>query len=299
MTKRKRRELHNALLFISPWIIGFSIFYAYPIAASLWYSLCDFSVLKPAVFIGPQNYQALVLDPVFWQAVYNTAFYALFALPLMTITAVALALLLNTGARGMAIYRTIFFLPSLTPMVALAILWWWLLNGEYGVLNHLLNIVLHPLGIQAPAWLDSPVWSKPALVLMSLWTVGHAMVIYLAGLQEIPTQLYEAAAIDGASKWAKFRHVTIPLLSPVIFFNVVIGIIMILQVFTVPYVITKGEGGPARSMTFYAMYMYDLAFRYLRMGSASAMAWLLFLAILGLTLVVFRVSRERVYYAGK
>ncbi len=298
MTSRERQSLRNGLLFISPWMLGFAAFIAYPLGASMYYSLCDYSVLKPPVFVGTANYQELFSDPVFWVSLYNTLYFAAFFLPLATVLAISLALLLNTGVRGMTVYRTIFFLPSLTPLVALGILWMWMLNGEYGVVNHVLNFVLNPLGLEAPIWLQSTTWSKPAIVLMSLWGVGHAVVIYLAGLQDIPKQLYEAADLDGARWFSKVRHITIPLLSPAIFFNVVMGLIMALQVFALPYVLTDGEGGPARSTIFYAMYLYNCAFRYLRMGYASAMAWILFLIIMALTLVVYRLSRGRVHYAG-
>ncbi len=298
MTNRERRNLRNGLLFISPWIAGFAVFTAYPLGASLYYSLCDYSVLKPPVFVGGANYQELVTDPVFWKSLYNTLYFAVCFLPLATVLAITLALLLNTGVRGMTMYRTIFFLPSLTPLVALGILWMWMLNGEYGVVNYVLNLVLNPLGLQAPIWLQSTAWSKPAIVLMSLWGVGYAVVIYLAGLQDIPKQLYEAAELDGARWLAKLRHITLPLLSPAIFFNVVMGLIGALQVFALPYVLTDGTGGPARSTLFYTMLLYNSAFRYLRMGYACAMAWLLFLIILALTLLVYRVSRKRVHYAG-
>jgi len=298
MTNRERRNLRNGLLFISPWLAGFAVFTAYPLGASLYYSLCDYSVLKPPVFVGCANYQELLLDPVFWKSLSNTLYFAVFFLPLATVLAIALALLLNTGVRGMTVYRTVFFLPSLTPLVALGILWMWMLNGEYGVVNYVLNLVLNPLGFQAPIWLQSTAWSKPAIVLMSLWGVGYAVVIYLAGLQDIPRQLYEAAELDGARWFAKLRHITLPLLSPAIFFNVVMGLIGGLQVFALPYVLTDGTGGPARSTLFYAMHLYNAAFRYLRMGYACAMAWLLFLIILALTLLVYRVSRKRVHYAG-
>jgi multiple sugar transport system permease protein len=299
MTAGERRNIRTGLLFVSPWLIGFSIFIALPILSSMWYSLCDYSVLRPPVYIGARNYIDLAHDPLFRQSLYNTVFFAALFLPLATVTGIALALLLNTGVRGMPFYRTIFFLPSLTPTVALAIIWRWVLNGEYGVLNHFLNVLLHPLGLDAPNWLGSATWAKPALVMMSLWTVGHAMVIYLAGLQDVPAQLYEAGDIDGASWFAKLWHITIPLLSPVIFFNVIVGLINTLQVFTLPYVVTDGEGGPARATTFFAIYLYNLAFRYLRMGYASAMAWIMFLIILALTLAILRIAEDRVYYAGR
>lgn len=298
MTLRERRNLRNGLLFISPWVIGFVVFVAYPLAASFFYSLCDYSVLKPPVYIGALNYQEMAEDPVFRQSLGNTVFFAALFLPLSTLLAISLALLLNTGVRGMAIYRTIFFLPSLTPLVALGILWMWMLNGEYGIVNHALNFVLKPLGLHAPTWLQSTVWAKPAIVLMSLWGVGHAVVIYLAALQDVPAQLYEAADLDGAQTWSKIRHITLPLLSPAIFFNVTMGLITAMQVFALPFVLSNGAGGPARSTTFYAMHLYNSAFRYLRMGYACAMAWFLFVVIITLTLIFHRISRRHVFYGG-
>ena len=297
MTGRERRNIRNGLLFISPWVVGVLAFVGYPLGASIYFSLCDYSVLKPPVFIGVLNYQELATDPVFWESLGNTFYFAAIFLPLSTILAISLALLLNTGVRGMTIYRTIFFLPSLTPLVALGILWLWMLNGEYGVVNHALDFVLRPLGLRPPTWLQSTTWAKPAIILMSLWGVGHAVVIYLAALQDVPQQLYEAADLDGARAWSKIRHITLPLLSPAIFFNVVMGLIMAMQVFALPYVLTDGLGGPGRSTTFYTMYLYNCAFRYLRMGYACAMAWILFLIIMALTLVFIRVSRRHVHYA--
>jgi multiple sugar transport system permease protein len=298
MTGRERHNLRNGLLFIAPWGIGFLMFIAYPLGASIYFSLCDYSVLKSPIFIGAANYQEMASDPVFWKSLGNTLYFAALFLPLSTVLAISLALLLNTGVRGMAIYRTIFFLPSLTPLVALGILWMWMLNGEYGVVNHVLNILLGPIGLQAPTWLQSTTWAKPAIVLMSLWGVGYAVVIYLAALQDVPRQLYEAAELDGARTLSKIRHITLPLLSPAIFFNVVMGLITVMQVFALPYVLTNGAGGPGRSTTFYAMYLYNCAFRYLRMGYACAMAWILFVVIMVLTLMLHRISRRHVFYAG-
>jgi len=298
VTNRERRNLRTGLLFILPWILGFAMFIAYPLGASVYFSLCDYSVLKPPVYVGSANYEELATDPVFWQSMGNTFFFAAIFLPLATALAIALALLLNTGVRGMAVYRTIFFLPSLTPLVALGILWMWMLNGEYGVVNHALNYLLRPFGVEAPTWLQSTTWAKPAIVLMSLWGVGYAVVIYLAALQDVPVQLYEAADLDGARWSSKIWHITLPLLSPAIFFNGVMGLITALQIFALPYVLTNGAGGPGRSTTFYTMYLYNCAFRYLRMGYACAMAWILFLIILGLTLIIHRASRRHVFYAG-
>lgn len=293
MTSHERRALRNGLFFVSPWLIGLSVFLLYPILASLYFSLCEYSVLMKPHFIGLGNYIDLFTDAVFWKALGNTLYYAVFALPLGVALSLALAVLLNTGVRGMTVYRTVFFVPSLVPMVALAILWLWIFNGEYGVLNRVLALA----GIHGPGWLSDPGWSKPALVLLTLWGVGHAVVIYLAGLQNAPRQLYEAAELDGANWWQKVRHVTLPLISPVILFNTIMGLIGVFQFFAVPYVMSP-RGQPARSTYFFAMYLYDNAFSYLRMGYASAMAWIMFVIILALTLLALRVSEKHVHYEG-
>jgi multiple sugar transport system permease protein len=235
-----------------------------------------------------------VHDEVFWKSLRNTAFYASFALPLGLIVSLGLALLLNTGLRGMALYRTIFFLPSLVPLVALAVLWLWIFNGEQGVLNYFLSL----FGIRGPGWLADPAWTKPALVIAGIWGVGQAIVIYLAGLQDVPVHLYEAADLDGAGWWSKIRHVTLPMISPVILFNLIMGIIGALQYFTVPYVMTP-QGQPARSAYFYIMYLYDNAFVYLKMGYASAMAWILFVIIIVLTALALRLTARHVHYEGE
>lgn len=299
MTASERRDLRNGLLFTAPWLIGATVFLVGPILFSLYASFCEYSVLRPPEWIGASNYSDLFHDDVFWQALGNTLIFAGFSVPLGLVVSLCLAFLLNTGVRGMTVFRTIFFLPSLVPMVALAIIWLWVFNGQSGVLNYFLTSVFGLVGIKltAPGWLTDPTWSKPALVMMSAWTVGHAVVIYLASLQDVPTQLYEAADLDGATYLHKLRHVTLPMISPVILFNLIMGIIGTLQTFAVPYVISP-RGAPARSIYFLAMYLYDNAFPYLRMGYACAMAWLMFILILILTLIALRVSAKRVYYGG-
>ncbi len=288
-----KRETRTALLFASPWFIGFSLFLAYPVGASLYYSMCDYSVLRPPVWIGTLNFRNLFNDEVFWLSLKNTGVYAVMALPLGMATAISLALLLNTKVRGMTVYRTIFFLPSLVPTIPLAVLWLWVFNGEHGILNE----VLRRVGMPAPNWLSDTAWSKPALALMALWGAGNAMVIYLAGLQDVPTEMYEAAELDGAGWWARTRNVTLPFLSPVILFNGIMGIIGTLQIFAEPYVMFPG-GSPARSTYFYTMYLFDNAFIYHKMGYACAMGWIMFLIILVLTLVALRVSEKHVHYQG-
>ena len=286
-----RRETWAGLAFVSPWIIGLGVFLLYPILASLYYSLCDYSVFYKARFIGVANYIDIVQDKVFWKSLLNTLFFAALSVPLGLMLALALAMLLNSGVRGLTVYRTIFFLPALMPMVALAVLWLWIFNGEYGVLN----TALSGLGVPSPGWLTDPAWSKPALVLLSLWGVGYAMVIFLAGIQDVPVHLYEAADLDGATWWQKIRHVTLPMISPVILFNGIMGIIGSLQYFAIPYIMTP-NGQPARSAYFYAMYLYDNAFAYIKMGYASAMAWILFLVIFALTLLSLRLASRYVHY---
>jgi multiple sugar transport system permease protein len=299
MTASERRDLRNGLLFTSPWIVGATVFLVGPILFSLYASFCDYSVLRRPEWIGLSNYADLVSDEVFWKALANTLLFASMSIPLGLLVSLGLGFLLNTGVRGMTVFRTIFFLPSLVPMVALAIIWLWIFNGENGVLNYFVTSTLGLLGLKVtpPGWLTDPAWSKPALVMMSAWTVGHAVVIYLASLQDVPAQLYEAAELDGASYLQRLRYVTIPCISPVILFNLIMGIIGTLQTFAVPYVISP-SGAPARSIYFLAMYLYDNAFPYLRMGYACAMAWILFVLILLLTLLALKVSSRHVHYGG-
>ena len=293
MSRNRKKEIIAGLLFVAPWLIGLLVFISYPVFASLYYSFTDYSVLKPPIFIGFENYIELFQDEIFWVTLQNTFIYAAFALPLGMVTAITLALLLNNKVGGMAFYRTIFFLPSLVPMVSLAVLWLWVFNGEYGVLNSFLQM----FGISGPNWLGDPLWSKPALVVMSVWGVGNAVVIYLASLQDVPTQLLESADLDGATSWKKTRHITLPMISPVILFNLIMGIIGTLQVFTVPYVMFPG-GAPARSTYFFTMYLYDNAFLFNRMGYASAMGWIMFIIILLLTHFALKLSEKHVHYGG-
>ena len=294
MTSLERRNLRVGLLFASPWIIGFLVFTLYPVVASLFFSFCDYDVLSEPVWVGGLNYQDMLADRVFWKSLYNTLFFSAMALPLGMILALLLAILLNQPVRCRGAFRAIFFLPSLVPMVAGAMVWLWILNGKLGLLNQFLGT----LGLQhPPQWLSDPIWTKPSLVLMGLWGVGNSVVIYLASLQDVPQSLYEAAEIDGASAWMRLRHVTLPMISPVIYFNLIMGIIGTLQTFASAYVMFNG-GGPDRSALFYAVYLYQNAFEYRQMGYACAMAWILFLLILGLTWLATRATRKHVFYAG-
>ncbi|CAN5409460.1 sugar ABC transporter permease [soil metagenome] len=287
------REARAGYLFALPWFIGMAAFVLYPLVASIYFSFCDYSILKPPVWVGLANYRELFSDELFWKTVSNTGIYAAMALPASMILALVLAMLLNSKVRGMAIYRTIFFLPSLVPMISLAVLWLWMLNSEYGILNQ----GLAAIGIHGPNWLGDATWSKPALVVTGIWGVGNSMLIYLASLQDVPTSLLEAAELDGAGAWQKTRAVTLPTISPVILFNLIMSIIGTLQVFAVPYVMLP-DGGPERSGYFYTAYLFDNAFRYNKMGYASAMGWIMFVVILVLTLVSLKLSEKHVHYQG-
>jgi multiple sugar transport system permease protein len=293
MPRNELRNTAKGLAFISPWLVGFCVFTLTPVVLSLYYSFCDYSLLQKPVWRGAENYKLLFRDEVFYRSLWNTFYYALLALPAGLFVSLGLALMLNVKIRGQSVYRTIIFLPSLVPTVAAAMLWLWLFNSRLG----LINTALASIGLQGPGWLRDAAWAMPALVIMSLWGVGHTVVIYLAGLQDVPRELYEAAEIDGAGIWGRLFNVTIPMLSPVIFFNLIMAIIGTLQVFTIPYIMT--QGGPARSTYFYTMYLYDNAFTFLRMGYASAMAWMQLLIILALTAFAFWTSKRWVYYQGR
>ncbi len=292
---RRKSAEWVGILFSLPWIIGFTVFIAYPILASLYFSFCSYDAIRPPHWVGWRNYVELFTqDDVFWKSLSNTVYMIVFGLPLMLATSLGLAILLNQKVKGIALYRTLFYLPSITPVVASSILWMWILNPDIG----LINIVLSRLGVaHPPGWLTDPAWAKPALILMSLWSAGGGMVIYLAALQDVPETLYEAASLDGAGAWHKFLHVTLPLISPVILFNVIIGLIGFFQYFTQAYIMTNG--GPEDSTNFYALHLFNRAFLDFQMGAASAMAWILFLVTLLAALVVFKTSARWVYYAGE
>ncbi len=284
----------RGLLWTSPWWLGFLLFLAVPMGLSLYISFCDYPMLQPPVWIGGANYAGLTIDPVFHTVLINTLIYAALAVPAGTVLAVLLAALLNQNVRGQAVFRACIFVPTVVPLVAAAVVWMWMLNPEYGLVNQTLGHV----GIDGPGWLDSPRWAMVSLVLVSLWFIGSPVVIYLAGLQDIPDTLYEAAELDGASRLRSFWHVTLPGLSPVILFNVIMGLITAWQVFALPYVMWRGRPGPDRATYFYTMYLFDNAFRYLKMGYASAMAWIQLLIILALTGLVFWTARRMVHYRG-
>lgn len=288
----RRREAFTGFLFVSPWIIGFLIFGLYPIGMSLYYSLCRYDVLRIPQFVGFSNYTTLLTeDPYFWTTVKNTLYYTLLKAPLSILGSLLLAVLMNNALPGMRLYRTIFFLPSLLGGVVMSVLWMWMFNPQFG----LINTTLAFFGIEGPLWLQSPDWSKPSLVLMSLWTLGGGrMLVFLAALQNVPQELYEAVEIDGGGWWSKFFHVTLPMISPVLFLWFVLEIIASFQVFTEAYVMTKG--GPLNSTMFYTLYLYYKAFDDFDMGYASALAWLLLILALIITLVQFRFGKYWVHY---
>lgn len=295
--KLSTREAIWAYLLIGPWIIGFILFTLGPMIASFIFSFMDYSVVAESKFIGLNNYiELFAKDYRFWHSMKITLTYAFFAIPVGLVLGLLLALLLNTKVPGIAVWRTIFYTPSVVSGVAVAVLWSYLFNPRFGVINWLLGLMGVPLANQ-PGWLSTPDWALAALIIMSLWGVGGGMIIYLAGLQGIPTTLYEAAEIDGANRLQSFFNITLPMITPVLFYNLIIGIISTFQIFTQAYVMTSG--GPAEATLFYNLYLYNNAFRYHRLGYASALAWVLFLVVLVLTVLVFRSSAMWVYYEGE
>lgn len=293
----KQREMLAGLAFISPWFIGFLIFTAGPMAISLGLSFTDYDVINPPRFIGLQNFERMIADPRLGLSLWNSFFYAALHVPLALTTALMLAMILNRVGKAAGFFRTAFYLPSITPAVAIGTLWLWLLNPHIGLVNQ----GLRALGIAGPGWTTDPNWIKPGIVLMSLWSVGSTVIIYLAALRNVPNELYEASHIDGASGWQQFRNVTLPLISGAIFFTVVVNTISSLQIFTEVYTMYFGNmnsGAASSAGLFYNIYLFRQAFEFLRMGYASAMAWLLFIIILILTIIQLRVSNRWVYYEG-
>ncbi len=286
-------ESRAGWLSVSPWIFGFLVFTAYPFISSLYFSFTEYDVLRPAEWVGLENYERLLTrDRLFPLALRNTFVYALLYVPLHIITALGVALLLNEARQMKGFFRTAFYLPSITPAVATAYLWIWILNPNDGLVNRFLRF----LHLPAPAWTVDPFWTKPTIVISQLWLLGGAMIIFLAGLKGIPTDLYEAAKLDGAGSWRRFRDVTLPMLSGVTFFVATISTISSLNVFTQGYVMFDKNGGPENSALFVVMYLFKRGFEYFQMGYASAIAWLLFLVIVAITLVQFRLSKRWVYY---
>lgn len=292
------RSLLVGLAFVSPAIVGLLLFTLWPIVQSLYYSFTDYNILQDPFFIGLDNYRDLLSDRVYKIAVRNTFYMVLIGLPIHLVFDFLMALLLNTKIRGLSLYRTIFYLPSITPVVASTIVWLWLFNGQYGILNEIIGW----FGIQPIGWLTNPDFTKPSLIFMGLWFGGNTILIYLAGLRDVPVSLLEAAELDGANALQKTVHVSLPMISPVIFYTLIVNIIFYFQYFTEAWVLTAtrdgAAGGPLNSMLFYAMYLYQTAFQQFKMGYASAQAWVLFAIVLICTAILFRTSGW-VYYRSE
>lgn len=293
LSKRRRREAIAGYLFISPWLIGFLLFFLVPILASFFLSFTRWNIVGTPEWIGLSNYETIFTnDARFIKAVTVTLRYALIYLPLEVICGIGLAVIMNQKLRGIGIFRTLFYMPYVVPQVASALVWVWMLNARYGLINSLLGNV----GIEGPGWLSSPHYVLTSLVIIALWGVGGSAIIYLAGLQNIPQSLYEAAIVDGANKWQTFWRITLPLLSPTIFFQLVLGLIGVFQTFTPAFIAAGETGGPLQSGLFYMLYVYNRGFVSLRMGYASALAWILTIFILIVTVIVLRSSQYWVYY---
>ncbi len=301
--RRTRRSFVLGMLFISPWIIGFGVFMLYPMLASLVYSFSEYTFRQPLQWVGLQNYFALVQDKYFWIALGNTAYMVVLGVPLILAFSFLCALALNIKVPGQSIYRVIYYIPSIVPMIAGTLLWIWMLNPRYGLINNLLS----GLGIDGPNWIRDPLWSKPALLLLALWGTGNVIIIYLSGLQDVPRHIIEAANLDGANWWHTLRHVTIPMVSPITLYNLITLTIGMFQYFAQAYVFARisGQGAsttsvigqPLNSTLFYSVYLYQNAFQFFKMGYASAMAWILFLVILTFTIVLLKISDRFTFYS--
>lgn len=282
----------TAFYFLSPWILGFLAFLFGPILASLVLGFARFDGINMPRFIGFENYNEMIHDPMFLGSLKVTLTYAVITLPIATVIAITMAILLNQKIKGQSFYRTALYIPSIVPIVASSVVWIWIFKGdETGLLNQILGF----FGIEGPLWLSDPNWALPALIVMSFWSLGNPILIYLAGLQNIPQSLYEAAELDGADSWNQLWHLTLPLLSPTIFFNVIVGIIAVFQFFVPAYVMTSG--GPQGSTMFYSLYAYQTAFDDFRFGYASALAWLLFVIVLIATMMAFYGGKKWVHYS--
>ena len=293
LSSARRREAISGYLFISPWLIGFIVFFVGPIIASFILSFMRWNIVGAPTWVGLDNYQAIFTsDARFAKAVQVTITYAVFYLPLEVICGIGLAVLMNQKLRGIGIFRTLFYMPYVVPQVAAALVWVWMLNARYGVVNTIMGW----FGIQGPNWLGNPAYILPSLIIIALWGVGGSSIIYLAGLQNISQTLYEAATVDGANRIQRFFRITLPMLSPTIFFQVVLGLIGVFQTFTPAFIAAGANGGPLQSGLFYMLYIYNRGFVTLRMGYASALAWILTVFILIVTILVLRSSRYWVYY---
>lgn len=301
--KLARTEALWFWFFISPWMVGLILFRGGPILGSLFLSFTEYNVAEPPVWINLENYARLLSDDIFYKSLRVSGLYTLLAVPLGICVSLVMAMMLNQkGVPLLGVFRTLYYIPALIAgSVAVAFLFQWLLNPSFGIINYLIALAvgeegLIPLGLRGPRWFFDPNWVVPSFVLMSLWGFGASMLIYLAGLQGVPTALYEAARIDGAGAWGRFRNVTLPMISPVILFTFITGMIGSFQVFTPAYIVSGGVGGPAYASMFYVLYLYLNAFRRYRFGYASTQAWFLFIIILILTVIALHVSRRAVHY---
>jgi multiple sugar transport system permease protein len=292
----ERRNLVLGILFTLPWTLGFLLLTAYPLASSLYYSLTRYDLIRPPVFIGLENYISLFTsDPRFWPVMFNTLYYVVFSVPLGIAFAFLVANLLNTRLVGRSVIRGIIYVPAIIPAVVTAMVWQFLLNIQYGAFNSFLQT----FGLPSIPFLSNPDLVRPSIIGISIWAQGAAVVIFLAALQDVPRSLYEAALVDGANAWHRFWNVTIPMTTPVILFNLTVGFITAFQEFTIPWLVTGRTTGPLRNAEFFSVYLYQVAFRDLRMGKASALAWIMFIVIVIFTIILFRTSGRWVYYGGE
>ncbi len=293
LSKGETRNLITGLLFVSPWLLGFLIWTLYPLVSSLYYSFTRYDLVRPAIWIGLDNFREIFTDdPRFWTVVYNTLYYVGLSVPLGVVTAFLMASLLNTKLVLRSTFRAIFYVPSIVPAVCSAMVWLFIYNNQYGVINNFLRAMGRPI----IPFLSSVEWAKPSLIIISLWAQGTAVVIFLAALQDVPRSLYEAATVDGANAFHRFWHITIPMCSPIILYNLVMSLIGAFQTFLMPYLLTNG--GPMASTEFYAMNLYRQAFEFFRMGKACALAWIMAVLVAILTAILFRTSGRWVFYGG-
>lgn len=293
LSPKERRNLFFGLLFVSPWLIGFLLWAVYPIGASLYYSFHRYDLIREPVYLGIKNYvEIFTHDPRFKKVMWNTFFYVGLGIPSGLASAYMMSILLNTKIIGRSIFRAIFFFPSIVPAVVTAMVWQFLLNVQFGFVNSFLRAWELPI----IPFLTSTTLAKPTLILINMWAQGTTIVIFLAALQDVPRALYDAATVDGANSWHKFRHITLPMTTPVIMFNLVMGFIWGFQEFTLPWLLT--QGGPAQSTEFFALHLYRNAFRFLHMGKASALAWIMLVIIVIFTIILFRTSKFWVFYGG-
>jgi len=295
------RNFATGMAFISLWIIGFLAFNLYPMIASLYYSFTEYHIKNPPLWIGLQNYTDMLADQRFYKGLVNTGYMVVIGVSLGLVLSFMCAVLLNLKVRGQSIYRVMYYLPSIVPTVAGSLLFMWILNPSSGMINRVLGYV----GLPGPDWLHDPLWAKPALIMLGLWGIGGTIIIYLSGLQDVPVSLLEAAQLDGASWMQRLRFVTIPMVSPITLYNLITGVIAMFQYFTQAYVFASASsptgsalGSPLDSTLFYSVYLYHVGFQYLKMGYASAMAWILFIIIMVCTLLLMRISNRWTYYAG-